>query len=149
MVDLIDYWLSLESSVSGDPDRNFKYAVWRATKEASKFLVGIFQDRVHEVSVDGGVDDEDDERGSLWDRIADTGDGPEDQACESDEVGRARRLIEDAEDGEMDDWLYDLLSGISESESARRSGVNQSTISRRRRAGVRRIAFKACAYGLR
>lgn len=148
MVDLIDYWLSLESSVSEDHDRNFKYAVWRATKEASKFLVGIFQDRIHEVSVDG-ADAYDEEHGSLWDRIVDTAAGPEEQACDTDEFGRARRLIEEVDTGEIDNWLGDYLAGITEEASAFDAGIHQSSMHRRREAGLRRIAAAACFYGLR
>lgn len=148
MLDLIDYWLSLESSVSEDHDRNFKYAVWRACKEASKFLVGIFRERSHEVSVDG-TSDEDEERGSLWERVADTELGPEDVACETDELSRARRLIQDADQGDREGWLDDLLAGLPESASAQKAGVVQSTIHRRRRNGARRFAVKACSYGLR
>lgn len=148
MVDLIDYWLSLESSVNGGPDRNFKYAVWRATKEASKFLVGIFQDRSHELSVDAAGEDDDEYGTTLWDCIADPRPGPEDVACDTDELSRARRLIEDADSREGDGWLDSFLEGISGAQAARKAGINPRSMTERRTRGLRRLSTRACQYGL-
>lgn len=142
MVDLVDYWVNLGSSVSKDTDRNFNYAVWRGTRTALAFLVQRFKDYAAEPFLEQLLHDlaSSDEHSppEEW-FLVDPGPGPEELAL--DELDRRALLdyfdAEGVEDWEM--WAQDYLDDLTVREAAERQGVSHVAVVKRRQRGIRRM----------
>ena len=139
MLDLVDYWVHLASSVDlDDPERNFKWATWRGTRTATQFLLQRINERSHVVSLsDDGVDSE--YHSPRSDRLADCTAGPEELACGDDEAKQVRDLIDSLPAENHRRWLGGLLEGLTVREAAKAEGVPCTTEWRRRRAGVEAV----------
>ena len=135
MVDLVDYWVSLESSISSDPARNFAFAIRRGTWTATTFLVEAFERHGTEQSLD--IDVEFDER--PMDLAVDHR-SPEVIYEENEEFSTVWEKVAQLSPEEYEGWFKSFIEGESVRQAAAREGVHRRCIEDRRRRGVRRLA---------
>jgi DNA-directed RNA polymerase specialized sigma24 family protein len=153
MVDLVDYWLTLGSSVSSDTQRNFAYAVTRGTWKAKAAL----GERAEEIETSSSLEELDFMMAELdspigelavepfADYVSDR--APKFQAPSAEEVlfdhllhdevlTAINRLSED----ELDGWFADFWSGESLVDIAEREKVSPDSVRMRRNRGLDRLA---------
>lgn len=148
MLDLIEYWQHLPSSIDPDnPDRNFAYAIRRGTWMATEFLVQRFRDKELEVSLTDSREG-DTHSTSLIERIASDEDTPERVVSEADELQQIRNALADLPAGELRGWMDDYLAGVSERQQAAAEGVRRDIVMRRRRSGIKRLRAAMRQAGL-
>lgn len=141
LVDLIDYWIHLPSSIRENKEQTFWLACRRGEWMAKQFLatelgdctitqVGYPEDAYGEVvgAIVGGASE------------SDTEDIAQERAL--------ARLLEDAPDEEFELWLNDFMSGCSLAEAGNRLGVSYQAIQRRRVWGMSRLRHRASELGL-
>lgn len=140
MVDLFEYWVDLPSSIDiSNPERNFAFAIWRARRTATQFLIQRFEELRVEVSLDAEPLGSEDGHGSSW--LEDKSLTPEELVCEQDELQQVRSLLSALSTAELRAWLSDYLAGVP---SPRGDWATQQ----RRSRGVRRLKACAAARGL-
>lgn len=154
VVDLIAYWQGLASSVSEDTDRNFYFAVkrgvWRGTTVLiERFRLGSIEVLHHlPAELDGGCDDTDESPASWQSSFVDPDPTPDEVVEELDAAERARRVLEELDSVELEDWFRSLLSGESERDAAKRLGISRSAYRDRRDVRLRRARRLAVKHGL-
>lgn len=147
MVDLVDYWIQLASSIyPDDPQRTFNQACRRGEWMAATFLTQDWDKR--------DVPSE-----PLTTGISDTpGDGhapvarkwsasPEDVVIRDMERERFHRFMAEQLDA-LGDWLEPYLAGVTQRQQAKREGVSQSAIARRWQSRMDRLVNAAHDAGL-
>lgn len=140
MVDLVDYWIQLGSSVvEGDPEKTFWRACKRGTWMATTFITQDWDDK--DVPSDAIAD--------ILDSGAPREASVEDVALHNVERERLVRFTR-SRFCEFGDWLRPYLAGHTTYEQAEREGVTQSAISRRwgRRKGDFVAAAEAAGLAL-
>lgn len=149
MLDLIDAWVEHPTSIDrNDPDRNRKWAIWRATKMAQSFLLQRFDLRRSEVSIDEAGEWEDEEYVPRVERLEDPSPGPEDEALDGEEARLVDELMATLPEQELKTWLADYLNGTGVREQARQEGVQPMSVSERRTRGMKRLRRQAVVVGL-
>jgi len=137
MVDLVDYWVHLPSSVAPEnPARNFNFAVTRGYWMASSFVYRRVSEQSYLVSLD--------EKVVYGPEMVVAGPEPED--FEPTEEAKVREFLATLPEEEFTGWLDDYLAGRSERVTARKHNTYPNTIHRRRVAGLRRLRSKFHAY---
>lgn len=148
IADLLDYWVELDSSVdTTNPDRNFKWAVWRAKRSATSFLVRRFQELSSEhLGLDGLGDTHDDEGGrharpEVYDRTAPS---PEDVVIDRMERRDVSRFIGGLPSALTDQgWFADVLAGTPSRQTAAQTGITQRGVNLARQRGLARVRSAA------
>lgn len=137
MVDLIDYWIHLRSSVVlQEPGRNFNFAVKRGYWMASTFLYQILTESYRHVPLpDDGL-----HLPELVER------GPEPEDFDPDEESMVQDFLSTLPDEEFRSWLGDYLAGVTVRASAQKHGVYRNAMQERRQRGLRRIEKRFRAY---
>jgi hypothetical protein len=128
MVDLVDYWIQLPSSVIDDDQRRtFNQACWRAERMAITFLTQEWDRR--DIPVEALSTDRDD--------AADIGvirkpsmASPEDIVVNNTERQRFQAFMLEQQH-RVGDWLTPFLDGTTTREQAATEGVTQSAIAYR------------------
>lgn len=133
MVDLCDYWLSAPGSVTADPDRNFWFAVNRATWMGLAFLGQETSLRDSHTSLDDLME---------MDQEPHTVQGPEDDVIEEEMRERAFDLVQELSDDQAG-WLKGHLLGLTCRDEALESGVHHATVARRRNAALAELQRRA------
>lgn len=138
MVDLIDYWIHLSSSiVTGNPDKTFWQACKRGTWMATTFLTQEWDTK--DVPVESVTD-------AMTASPAD--DTPvEDEVLDHLERERFTNLVHD-QLGPLGDWLRPFLGGVTTREQAAIEGVSQSAIAQRWGGRMTSFVEAAAAAGL-
>lgn len=127
MVDLVDYWIQLDSSVlPDDPTRTFWQACLRGTWMAATFLTQEWDAR--DVPVEALSTDRDDapSLGIGTPMMA----SPEDIVINNMERERFQRFVR-GQQSLVGDWMRPFLAGVTTREQAHIEGVNQSAVCRR------------------
>lgn len=153
MLDLIDYWVNLKSSISDDPQRNFAYAVTRGTWQA-KSALGARKNEMDNLSsleeleyIDG---DREPQIGEFaTEPFADyTGERPPRfQSPSAEEVlfdhlqhDELLNVINNLSESEFEGWFSDFWSGDSLTEIASRDKVTLDAVRKRRNRGLDKLA---------
>lgn len=150
MVDLIDYWINLPSSIDiSDPEKNFNFAVTRAKWIAQQFLHQRFDElrrerpglgRNHLNEEDGGVE--------VSFELADDTPTPEETACDDAEFQQIREFLAQLPAEHLRGWLQGFVEGVPVCEQARSEGVSHVAVSKRRKRGIERLRIAAADFGL-
>jgi RNA polymerase sigma factor (sigma-70 family) len=141
MVDLVDYWVNLGTSVSPDTERNFNYAVWRGSRTALDFLVQRFRQWTSEPYLEQLLSDaagDDDSDPQEW-FLVDPQPGPEQQVIEGMERQGFMDYLEALDESEWDGWLQDYLDDLTVREAGERRGVSHVAVVKRRKRGIERM----------
>lgn len=139
IVDLVDYWLHLSSSVDiSNPERNFAFGIRRGAWVATTALVARFNEYEHEwPTPDGATDDGDGGTvAGLLARHPDDGLGPEDAYIEREKLECLRDAISRLTPDDWEQWFDDYIEGKTTREIASDQGISQSKASRRQREGL-------------
>lgn len=127
MVDLVDYWIQLDSSIfPDDTNRTFWQACLRGTWMAATFLTQEWDAR--DVPAEALTTDRDD--APYMGVTAPMVPSPEDIVIANMEREKFQRFI----GGQLSltgDWLGPFVAGVTTREQARIEGVNQSAVARR------------------
>jgi RNA polymerase sigma factor (sigma-70 family) len=153
MVDLVDYWIQLPSSVSDDTQRNFAYAVTRGTWKANSFLGKMLQENNSQISLEELEVLENSSENFITELANEPfGDWPSERAPEwyspsaedvmfdnemHDVISNA---INSLSENDFEEWFDDFWSGESLVEIAERRNVSPDTIRMRRNRGLTRLA---------
>lgn len=151
--DLLEYWVWLPSSVvDGNPNLTFRGALTRANHKASEYILRELNrpDSVTFTDLQAELDDPDAEGfndyldGLMADQAPDPGEGAE----EDDLKARARRMLDDLSEEELESWGASYFNGETVRECEARTGVSRSVIDRRRQVGLARLRERAHEYGI-
>lgn len=148
MCDLVDYWVELPSSVDkSDPERNYKWAIWRGKRFATSALVRRFQQlQAERPGISHGEGCEDDDLGTYEDRAAPS---TEETVLEGLEQSAVSRFIDGLPKAVTSQgWFGDVLAGTTETSAALGEGISQQAMSKRRIRGMRRVRLAAIRAGL-
>lgn len=155
MLDLIDYWVNLKSSISDDPQRNFAYAVTRGTWQA-KAALGV---RRNEIDTTTSLDEleflsnepEQQINELALEPFADyTSERPqwiqspsaEDVLFDHLQHDELIELINNLDESELENWFSDFWSGESLTEIAKRDNITLDAVRKRRTRGLDKLANK-------
>lgn len=131
MVDLVDYWVQLASSIDyDDPERTFWLACKRATWMATTFLTQEWDMRDSPLEALSGGEGE-----VVYDRPGRPAPtrytaSPEDVVLDDLDRERFQHFIAD-QLNQLGEWLRPFMSGVTTREQARQEGVSQSAIAYR------------------
>lgn len=155
VVDLLDYWVWLPTSVvEDDPDLTFRGALRHANWKASRYILRELRRPDRTTFTDLRADLDNDEADDSFNEYLDTlmvdhtSEDPAEAAGESDLKRRAGRLLEDLSNADKVKWADGLLGGKTALESAMEVGVDVEAIHKRRQRGIRRLIERAPAYGI-
>lgn len=138
MLDLVDYWVHLPSSLDSDnPSRNFNFAVQRGTWMATAFAVQRMWSLASLVSLD--------EQQAYPEMVTP---GPEPEDFMDDEETTVRKFLATLPEEEFSSWLTSYLNGETVRDAADREGLFFTSVHQRRTRGLKRIRARAHAYGL-
>lgn len=145
MVDLCDYWVGLDSSISEDTSRNFNYAVWRGTLYAAAIQGQRYRESTGLEPLEEMLTEEN--AGVLNRQTTTFGHEPsaEELVVEKAEMEALRAAIESMPETDFESWLGDWLNGLSAREAAKQQGVSSRTIDGLRKNGVNRIKQRMVA----
>lgn len=150
MVDLVDYWMTLPSSVTPDLRRNWAFALWRAKHVGAKFLHRLLKERSQVWSYDS-VDRDYTGDGyspaSLETWIAGVSD-PEPLDDDEARDKKIREILGELPEEELQAWLYPVLVGESERGQARRTNTYRSAVRRTRIQGQERLWTRITEMGI-
>lgn len=139
--DLVGYWVDLPSSVSPDPDRNYRFAVRRGSwvafgcLAARRDLLHSWAEGFNETHPNSA-----EEKRQLIEEQNDPTDEPEYILCLAEDLATVRGRIADLPDDEWDRWLEGFASGKSQRAIARESGLSQEAVRKRQQKGLARLA---------
>ena len=137
MVDLVDYWVHLPSSIAPEnPDRNYCFAVTRGGWMAAAHVRRIVNEQAHTTPLD--------EMAAYHPDLRQPGPEPED--FEPDEEQQAREFLATLPEEEFSSWLEDYLAGRTVRASAQREDVTFAAIHQRRTWGLRRLRRRYHEY---
>lgn len=153
MLDLIDYWVNLKSSISDDPQRNYAYAVTRGTWQA-KAALGTRKTEMENLSsldeLEYVSNESDQQIGEFaTEPFADyTGErAPRFQSPSAEEVlfehmqhDELINVINSLSPNEIEGWFSDFWSGDSLTEIAERDNVTLDAVRKRRTRGLDKLA---------
>lgn len=156
--DLVSYWVGLESSLSGDSDKRFAFALWRGGHTMNTFLTKEWERMRTESPQDysdfeqgypDGPDNKPAWARSYAQRAFDDAASP-DPYTELEREAQQERPPADLDiipDEEWDLWLEDYMSGLTLKQVAAKHGVTKQAISKRNQAGLQRLRelFKVSA----
>ena len=148
MVDLVDYWVQLESSIREDePSHTFWLACKRATWMATTFLTQEWDMR------DTPFAFVSDETGSGLEQARSQGRGrasesPEDIVIQNLERERFQGFIANLPD-RLNDWLRPFMAGVTTRQQARIEGCSQQAVAARWQRNLRTTVQLAeeCGFG--
>lgn len=127
MVDLVDYWIQLDSSVvPDDTTRTFWQACLRGTWMAATFLTQEWDAR--DVPAEALTTDRDD--APYMGVTAPTTPSPEDIVISNMEREKFQKFL-GTQASLVGDWLHPFVAGVTTREQAGIEGVNQSAVVRR------------------
>lgn len=150
MVDLVDYWMHLPSSLGGSPNRNFAYAVQRGVWMGQCYFSQGLDLAVQERPCNPIANEESEAaNGDAHLDVPDPAPGPEEQAMERSDVEAARHFLSGLPAPELKGWLMPLIDGLPVEAQAQAEGVTKSAISHRRKAGFDRLVEAAKKAGIR
>lgn len=138
MLDLLDYWLHAEGSISPDnPDRTFWYAIRRAEWMGVQYLgqtahATYAQDSLDALRESGQEPVDDDE--------------PGDALLEDEDRAHAQALVRDL-DETRGGWLRSYLGGQTSREVAEQEGVSHTAILERWRTVTNELRASARSLG--
>lgn len=150
LTDLLTYWQRLPSS-QREENLVLEFALRRgmhAAQAAMHRYVQTNQIEIRSGYADLSAADADEDWEGQGFSVVDPDPTADEVAEELDLRSRARRMLGDLSEAELADWAANLFTGETEEHQARREGVSQQAISRRRlrRASTARRA--APKYGL-
>lgn len=153
MLDLVDYWVQLGSSVTTDTDRNYAYAIRRGIWRANERLVKLMNERDGSVSLEhlGAIEAGDTGfiSGLATEPFAESftshtphgmQESAEDTLFAQVEHDMVLDIVESLGEEEFDRWFADFWSGDSLADIAERRGEQLETVRRRRLRGLARLA---------
>lgn len=156
MLDLVDYWANLSSSVTDDTERNFAYAVTRGTWKAKDALGKRSIELTQSASLEELElldSDCEDMLGELaTEPFGDySGDrAPGYQAPSAEDVMFAQiehdqllEIVNNLSPREFNEWFTDFWSGESLVDIAERKNVSPDSIRMKRNRGLERLASRA------
>lgn len=121
ILDLYDYWWEIPSSLSGSPERNLNYALWRGLRVAVDYLWNERAAREGERAT----------RPPAW--------ATGEREPDSERSAEVRRAVEALPDEEREAVLVTHWRCLSYREAALEIGVSHMTVSRRHRRAVERL----------
>ncbi len=158
VLDLVAYWQGLQSSQTATKQLNFGYALQRGVRFGAQSVLTEVRRREMFVATGGrdgftagndsfGWTDDEMQGVDVLTSIADPSPGPEELACEADEVERVRRMLADMSGDELAD-CFELLEEGSTRELAERLGISHVAVQKRQRKAAARLRVRAENYGL-
>lgn len=146
MVDLVDYWVQLPSSIDpDDPERTFWYACRRGTWMSAQYLTSEWDGRDIPVAA---LSEETSMAESGGSGIPSSAPSPEDIVVSNHDRKHLQAFMLD-QHRRVGDWLEPFLEGRSTREQARVEGVNQSAVARRWQHRMASLIEDARVWGFR
>lgn len=148
LVDLLGYWTNLPSSKQTDGSFCFDFAITRGSWMGKRKVVEHYRLNEKEHRVYFGLTlDDDDNAEYPDDMMTDPDPTPEEVILALDETERARKMLANLADEDLERY-FDLLSGETIRDSARRNGISKSNQGRRVVEARAHLRDSAARYGL-
>lgn len=157
MVDLFEYWVGLPSSIDlSDTGKTFAFATRRGVWTATNYLIKLHHEYGNRVRLEeygdghmtttplkeGGVQLV--PLGRAKEAFTDN-ETPEDILIAAADRDAVRFVVSNLTEEEREQWFDAFASGLTTREAAEIAEVNQSTVARRRKVGMRRFASEVAA----
>lgn len=149
LLDLVNYWVDLDSSISTDPVRNYHFALRRGYWVATSYLVKRYKRYGKEVPAEVFQNNLDDYEGSgAASFIADPVDpdpNPEELYVLARDMEKVREAIGSIPAEQREEWFDAFITGLTKREAAELEKTSPSQVQRRRAKGLRTLAAQVGA----
>lgn len=138
LVDLLQYWATLPSSISDDTNKNFAFALRRCWHTSSKYLWDALQQQNQETSA--GVPDEGDPTWMQGNYVHQPEPlDPLDELIEDENNDELLEAVSRLPADELRSWVQGLIDGESLRATEVRTGIPMKTVQRRRATTLARM----------